>query len=211
MSATERRVAILGGTFNPIHNGHLYLVRAFADALRLDEVLLMIANVPPHKAAPDLASGADRLAMVRCAQTVEPRIRPCDLELRRGGKSYTVQTLRYLTRRHRDTTYYFLTGADMFLTLPTWYRPREIFRRAVICASPRAGQPLSELESFAPRLHAMGARTVILPITPPPISSTEIRARVRAGRPIADLVPQPVADYIAAHNLYRASKGAICP
>lgn len=207
MSAAKRRAAILGGTFNPIHNGHLYLVRAFADALALDEVILMISNIPPHKAAPDLASNADRLAMAACAQASEPRIRPCDLELRRGGKSYTAETLRYLTRRHRDTEYYFLTGADMFLTLPAWYRPREIFRRAVICASPRAGQPLAELEAFAPQLHAMGARTILLPVNPPPVSSTEIRARVRAGLPIDGLVPPEVAEYIASHGLYRAPKG----
>ena len=100
-----KRVAILGGTFNPIHNGHIYLARAFAELLHLDEVQIMIANTPPHKAAPDLASNEHRLNMVRLAQESEPVLRPCDLELKRAGKSYTYATLRHLCRRNPDTEY----------------------------------------------------------------------------------------------------------
>lgn len=209
MSAVKKRVAILGGTFNPIHNGHIYLVQAFARALKLDEVLLMVSNIPPHKAAPDLAPNADRMAMAYCAKETEPLIRPCDLELRRGGKSYTAETLRYLCRRNRDTEYFFLTGADMFLTLLQWYRPREIFHRAVVCTCPRDGQTLAELKAFEPQLNALGARTMVLPITPPPVSSTEVRMRVRNGEPIDDLVPPQVADYIQVHGLYRRKEKSI--
>lgn len=202
MSGPTKRVAILGGTFNPIHNGHLYLVRAFSEWLDIDRVLVMVAHQPPHKQTPDLASGTDRLNMVRLTQQIEPRIEPCDLELRRMGKSYTYQTLRWLYRRNPDTTYYFLTGADMFLSMDRWRRPMEIFHRAVVCTSPRDAQSYEELKAFEPRLQAMGARTMVADFVPPVISSTEIRQRVRKGEPIDDLVPGNVAKYIAEKRLY---------
>ena len=202
MSTVKKRVAIFGGTFNPIHNGHLYLVRAFADLLGVDHVLLMIANQPPHKITPDLASNAHRLAMAQQLQKTEPLVRPCDFELRRCGKSYTYKTLRALCRRNRDEEYYFLMGADMFLTIQNWRRPREIFHRAVICTSPRDAQGYAQLKAHEPLLQAMGARTVVADFSPPPISSTEVRKRVQRGESINELVPAPIADYIYTHKLY---------
>ena len=199
----HKRVAILGGTFNPIHNGHIALAHAFAELLELDEVLLMVDRVPPHKAAPDLASGADRMAMAELARQTEPLLRPCDLELHRRGKSYTYATLRWLCRRHPDTEYYFLTGADMFLTLHQWRRPQEICRRAVICAAPRDAQSEAMLRAYAPRVEAMGGRSVIASFVPPPISSTQVRARAARGESLAGLVPQAVAEYIHTHGLYQ--------
>ncbi|MBQ9082259.1 MAG: nicotinate-nucleotide adenylyltransferase [Clostridia bacterium] len=197
-----KRVAILGGTFNPIHNGHIYLARAFAELLNLDEVQIMIANTPPHKAAPDLASNEHRLNMVRLAQQAEPVLRPCDLELKRAGKSYTYATLRHLCRRNPDTEYYFLTGADMFLTIHQWKRPLEIFHRAVICTSPRDAQGYEELKAFEPFLNKMGARTVVADFSPPPISSTQVRNAICAGEPVDDLIPANIAEYIRRHGLY---------
>lgn len=204
-----KRVAILGGTFNPIHSGHIYLARAFAELLHLDEVQVMISNIPPHKAAPNLASNEHRLNMVRLAREVEPIICPCDLELRLRGKSYTYATLRHLCRRNPDTEYYFLTGADMFLTLPQWRRPLEIFHRAVICTSPRDAQSFAELKAFEPVLNRMGARTVVADFAPPPISSTQVRDAVRTGQPIDHLVPPNIADYIQKHGLYRTEGGSL--
>jgi nicotinate-nucleotide adenylyltransferase len=197
-----KRVAILGGTFNPIHNGHIYLARAFAELLNLDEVQIMIANKPPHKAAPDLVSNEHRLNMVRLAQEAEPILRPCDFELKRPGKSYTYATLRQLCRRNRDTEYYFLTGADMFLTIHQWKRPLEIFHRAVICTSPRDAQGYDELKAFEPFLNKMGARTVVADFSPPLISSTQVRNAIRAGEPVDHLIPANLAEYIRKHGLY---------
>ncbi len=203
-----KRVAILGGTFNPIHNGHIYLAQAFAELLNLDEVQIMIANTPPHKAAPDLASNEHRLNMVRLAQENEPILRPCDLELKRAGKSYTYATLRHLCRRNPDTEYYFLTGADMFLTIHQWKRPLEIFHRAVICTSPRDAQGYDELKAFEPFLNKMGARTVVADFSPPPISSTQVRNAIRAGAPTNELIPDNIRDYIHRHGLYRGGADA---
>lgn len=204
MSAGKKRVAIFGGTFNPIHNGHLYLIRAFAELLDVDHVLLMIANQPPHKATPNLLSNAHRFAMASELQKDESLVQPCDFELRRGGKSYTYRTLRELCHRNRDTEYYFLTGADMFLTIQNWRRPREIFHRAVICTSPRGAQDYAQLKAHEPILQAMGARTVVADIVPPPISSTQVRQCVHRGESIHDLVPQSIERYIYAHGLYQS-------
>lgn len=203
-----KRVAILGGTFNPIHNGHIFLAKAFAEELKLDEVQVMIANKPPHKPAPDLISNEHRLNMVKLAQQAEPILCPCDLELKRKGKSYTFATLRHLCRRNPDTEYYFITGADMFLTIHQWKRPLEIFHRAVICTSPRDAQGYDELKAFEPFLNRMGARTVVCNFAPPPISSTQVRNAVRAGERVDALVPPAIADYIERHGLYQTMGGA---
>jgi nicotinate-nucleotide adenylyltransferase len=202
-----KRMAIFGGTFNPIHNGHIYLIRAFADLLNTDRVFTVVTNVPPHKQHSDLARNEQRLEMCRLAREDEPRIEPCDIELRRAGKSYTCDTLRELQEQNPDAELYFLMGADMFLTLKHWRNPEEIFRYATICASPRDQRGVDELRECAKQLHSMGARTIIEAMTPPEISSTEIRERVARGDSLEGLVPRAVEQYILKNGLYRERSG----
>lgn len=197
------KLGILGGTFNPIHNSHLYIARSYAEKLELDRVLLIPTHTPPHKPDKSLAPPEDRLAMCRLAVEGEKRLSVCDYEIRRAGKSYTLHTLEYLREKHSDAELYFLMGADMFLTVQAWYRPERIFELAILCATAREPGELAALEAHRPVLEAMGARCRVLELQPRPLSSTQVRACVKAGEKLDDLVPPNVAQYIRERGLYR--------
>lgn len=132
------KTGIYGGTFNPIHNGHLHIVEEFRRGLGLDRVLLIPTRVPPHKAAPDLASAGERFAMCRLAAQGKPWLELSDIEMRREGKSYTAETLEELSVLYPQDQFYLLMGEDMFLTLGRWYRPETIFSLASVCTTPLA-------------------------------------------------------------------------
>lgn len=198
-----RRLAMFGGTFNPIHNGHVRMALDFAGQLALDRVLLIPTNIPPHKAYREEVTGQDRLAMCRLAAEGHPELEVCGLELEREGPSYTVDTLRALHRREPDAEWYLITGADMFLTLLDWKEPDEIFRLATVCAVPREKSDIFVLQTHANALKCRKASTRLLDLPRMPVSSTQIRERLRAGESITGLVPRPVEQYILQHNLYR--------
>ena len=196
-----KKIAVFGGTFNPIHNGHLSLARRFALALGAEKVLFMPAYQPPHKRTPEFASPSDRLAMCRLAAKDGPfEVSP--LEIERGGRSYTSDTLRELKRMEPDSELFFLTGEDMFLTIERWREPETIFSLATICAAPRSASGLKRLLEHETVLRKLGARTVVLDIPYLPVSSTEVREAVRAGKSIEKLVPPAVAEYIGRNHLY---------
>lgn len=202
------RTGIYGGTFNPIHLAHVHLVRAFIERLSLDRVLLIPTGQPPHKAAQALAGNTERLAMCRLAaeEITECPVEVSDIEMRRGGKSYTADTLTQLRAQYPADDFYLLMGEDMFLTVERWYRPEEIFRLATICAAPRDYGSFRRLirhgEAVRGMYPAFGFILQNIPYLP--VSSTEVRARLRSGGPLQDLLPQRVADYIEARGLYRA-------
>lgn len=200
---TDRKIAILGGTFNPIHNGHIALAKGFAALLGLHRVLLMVTNVPPHKRAPDLAPAQDRLAMCRLAEVEEPLLSACDMELKRPGKSYTWETLTQVREQFPLSELYFITGADMFLTLEQWKHPERIFSLCTVCAAPRGEDSAAELREYAAHLQAGGARTVVADFIPPDISSTRIRALAAERKSLDGLVPKSVEQYIWRRGLYR--------
>ena len=188
------RTGVFGGTFNPIHCGHVLLARTYAAALHLDRVLVIPTYLPPHKAGGQLAGGCHRLNMCRLAFEGDPVCRVSDIELRRGGKSYTVDTLKQLTRENPSDTFYLIMGSDMFLSLTQWYDWQRIILDAVICAGARSpGQMQAQIELVA--------------LEPLPFSSTQVRARVQAGESLAGFVPPKVADYIMENRLYQSSKG----
>ena len=120
------KIGLYGGTFHPIHEAHVHLVKDFADRLGLDQILLMPTFQPPHKQAHQLASPEDRLAMCRLAAAGDQRIQVSDLEIRRAGKSYTAETMEELHRLYPGNQWYLLMGEDMFLTVEHWYRPETI-------------------------------------------------------------------------------------
>ena len=195
------RIAIFGGTFNPIHNGHLHIAQQFQKQLRAQRVLFIPPFVPPHKRAPDLAPAEDRLEMCRlaCEGTL---FEVSDLEIRRGGPSYTAETLLALKREYPDAELCFLTGEDMFLTLETWYKPDVIYSLATICAAPRSTDGLKKLRVYAEKLARHGAKVILQNIDYLPVSSTMVREAVRQGRTIDALVPAKVARYIRENGLY---------
>ena len=198
-----KKIGIYGGTFNPVHLGHISLAKRFARALGLDVVFLVPTATPPHKIQPDLAGGDDRYAMCKLAVEGEPELDVSDMELIRGGKSYTVDTLMEFRRRYPDSALYFITGSDMFLTLEKWYRFGDIAHLAVLCAAPRDEDSAEDLYRYADRLRGVyGARTAVINFPLLPISSTQVRKRVRAGQPVGDLVPEMVARYLRERGLY---------
>lgn len=196
-----QKIAIFGGTFNPIHNGHIHLAKQFALQLGVDKVILIPTCVPPHKQAPDLASAQDRLAMCVLA-AAEDLFEVSDIEMKRSGPSYTADTLRELKLTYPDSEFYLITGEDMFLTLERWHKSQTIFDLAVLCAAPRSSDGLEKLREYAGMMQQHGAKTNIQNIEYLPISSTMVRDAVKRGENIAGLVPTLVADYIAENKLY---------
>lgn len=183
------RLGIFGGSFDPIHHGHLILARAALEELGLDRILFIPANLSPHKTQTKPATAQDRLAMLQLAVWGEPRFESCDTELHRPPPSYTVETLRELKSRRADDEFTLLIGADNVAKFDTWHEPDAIRRLAKIAVLDRAGH-------MAPQEWPVVRRLV-------DISSTDIRARTAAGRSIRYLTPDAVCDYIAVQGLYR--------
>ena len=200
-----QKIAVFGGTFNPIHNGHIHLAEQFVQRIGAEKVLLIPTYQPPHKRALNLAPSKDRLQMCRLA-CEESIFEVSNMELKRKGPSYTADTLRELKKIYPASELYLIMGEDMFLTLKKWYEPETIFRLAVLCAAPRSSDGLQPLLDCAENFERNGARTFIQNIEYLPISSTMVRDAVQNGKNIAGLVPPKVADYIAKNKLYLEQK-----
>ena len=200
-----KKYALFGGTFDPIHEGHLRLAREFARRLSLDRVTLMPTCVPPHKMKESIAPAEDRLEMCRLAVADDPLFEVSDLEIRRGGASFTADTLAALHEREPGARWYLITGADMFLTLGTWNRFEQIARLAVLCAAPRDGADAAALRECAKTLEERGAQCAVEDIPELSVSSTELRDAIRKGeegRLTPGLLPEPVTAYIRKRGLY---------
>lgn len=195
-------VGLLGGSFNPPHVGHLVCAQEARDQLGLDRVLLLPAHDPPHKELPGDPGPRARLDMCRLAVGGDPGLGVCAIELEREGPSYTVDTLRVLAEREPGDELTFIVGGDMADTLPSWREPREVLRLARMAVTGR--EELDEL-GLAAKLADLhdGSRVVFFTMPRLDVSSTDLRRRVSEGRPIRHLVPDAVADEIAAHGWYR--------
>lgn len=187
------RLGILGGSFNPIHHGHLIIAERAAEAARLDRVLLIPAAQPPLKDAKDVAPAAERLALVRAAVRGHPLFQASDLEIRRGGVSYTVDTLRELERRVPTAEPFLILGADAAELLPRWKSIDDVAERATFLFAARPGH---EIRARMPK-----QKIVDVPLLD--ISSTEIRDRLRRGLSVRWLVPEPVRRRLERKRLYR--------
>ncbi len=197
-----RKIGILGGTFNPIHNGHLHIAQGFQKHLELDSMILIPSRKPTHKTADNLESGQDRLAMCRIAAR-EYGYQVSDIEIRRETASYTVYTLETLREWYPDDRFYLLMGEDMFLTLLQWKNINRICELAILCAAPRSGNAAERLMRYGERLHEIGGVVRIVPVEYQDLSSTQIRNRIRRGDSVSGLMPDGVAEYIREHQLYQ--------
>lgn len=197
MGRAGPRIGIFGGTFDPPHLGHLIVAQDALVALGLERVLFIPAAVPPHKIQREITPAALRLELLRAAVAGDPRFEVSDLELRRAGPSYTVDTLRELQERHPAASLYFLLGVDQFRELHGWREPEAISRLATLAVIGREGE-LGEGAVATRFPHRMVAATRI------DISATAVRARVAAGEPIRYLVPERVAAVIEREGLYRS-------
>jgi len=197
------RTAVFGGSFNPIHYGHLLLADEVLDALGLDRVLFVPAAVPPHKPNAQLAPAQDRYVMVELAVAGHPRFSVSDVELRRAGPSYTVDTLEALRVPREEL--FLIVGSETFLDLLTWRAPARIAQLAQIVVVPRVGSAFDPASAAARKVvHEIGEEPLIVHASSLPISASDLRRRVREGRSIAFRLPEAVLAYIEAKRLYRA-------
>ena len=196
MNAPGPRLGVMGGTFDPIHHGHLVAAAAVADYFALDEVVFVPTGHPWQKAGRDVAAAEDRYLMTVIATASNPRFSVSRVDLDRPGPTYTIDTLRDLhTARGADSELYFITGADALSDILTWRDPEALFELAHFVGCTRPGHVLAD-----PGLP--GARVSLIEIPALAISSTDCRERVAAGRPIQYLLPDGVAQYIAKRRLY---------
>ena len=206
MSGQTQRLGIYGGTFSPPHNGHVHAAMAFLRQAELDQLLVMPAAIPPHKRVGGCEDPYVRLAMTQAAfADMDPRITVSDFEIAKAGISYTSETLAHF-RETTEAELWLLCGTDMFLTLDRWHCPEQIFSLSTIACILRESDEDARLAVQAKAAEyerRFGAR--IFPITeePFPVSSTEIRERIRQGRDVAGLVPDGVWRTICANKLYK--------
>ncbi|MBV8554011.1 MAG: nicotinate (nicotinamide) nucleotide adenylyltransferase [Planctomycetaceae bacterium] len=195
------RLGLYGGMFDPIHLGHLILAELCREACGLDRVWFVVAGVPPHKPGERTAL-AHRLEMVRIAVAGHPAFEASELEARRPGPHYSVETLEAVHRERPDDELFFLIGADSLADLPSWRQPDRIARLATIVVANRPGVAAGLLD-FGP-----GTRPMQLVTIPPiGIASHDLRRRLAEGRSIRYQVPRGVEAYIQAHRLYRPGTG----
>jgi len=209
-----KKIGIFGGTFDPVHLGHLRVAEEFAEALALDRVLMIPAALPPHREELPSASAEDRLEMLHLALTGNPVLQATDLEMKRSGPSFTLDTLKDLKAAGGGEQYYLALGADAYREISTWHRPAEVITRAHIVVLTRPGFAVDLLEPLSGDLREMfkmegdelintsGTTLRTLSVSSLDISGSRIRALVSRGNSIRYLVPDNVMDYIHRKGLY---------
>ena len=198
------KLGILGGTFDPIHLGHLAAAKAALECAGLERVLFVPSKEPPHRPAAQ-APAEDRLAMARLAVDGEQRFEVSDLELRRGGRSYTVDTVEELHRRHPQDELFLILGWDAARLFSTWHQPERVNALASVIVVGRPGAPAPARAD----LEAAGIdpdRAAVCLIPTPDVSGSGLRAASGAGESITGKVPEGVERYIAEHRLYRDNR-----
>jgi nicotinate-nucleotide adenylyltransferase len=191
------RIGLFGGTFDPVHLGHLRAAESAREALALDLVAFLPCAVPPHRAT--ASSAEDRLAMTRLATAPNASFEGWDVELRRQGPSYTVDTVAGLVGERPGDWFVLLVGADTWPEMSSWREPERLLSLVEVAVADRPGAQLPEL--VPPFASSRGVRRVFGPALP--VSATAVRERVRLGLSVRYLVPDAVADYIAERGLYR--------
>jgi nicotinate-nucleotide adenylyltransferase len=191
---TTERIGVLGGTFDPPHVGHFMVAADVCAALELDRLILVPSASPPHKQGQVRATAEQRLAMVRAAVAGDERFEVDDIELRRSGASYTVDTLRELRDRYPRAELFFVIGMDQYRDLHSWREPEEVVRLARLAVVSRDGE-MPEAESGFP------VRPV--EVTRIDLSATDVRRRIHAGESIRYFVPDPVRELIEREGLYK--------
>lgn len=195
----------MGGTFNPIHTGHLLLAETAYEQYHLDQVWIMPAKRPSHKNVQDIISDEDRIKMIQLAIEGNPHFQLSLIEFEREGKTYTVDTLKELSKRNPDTEYYFIMGADSLYQFSQWRKPAEILKHAVLLVASRDNIPSSSLYSQIDYLKDTFEKADIRILQSPSmeISSHDIRNRIMENSSIRYLLSEPVRNYIEEKELYQ--------
>jgi nicotinate-nucleotide adenylyltransferase len=214
----RNRLGVLGGTFDPVHLGHLRAAESVREAMCLDRILFVPSRIPPHKSGPDITSPEHRYQMIRAAIEGELDFEVSRIEIDREGPSYTIDTLRELEESRRDATIFFITGVDSFRDIQTWRRWKKLLESYAFIVHGRPGCNLDDAREAVPETMRSllvtlpdqarppaggGAKVYLLEIVSLNISSTDIRAMARDERSIRYLVPAGVEAFIREHRLYR--------
>jgi len=188
------RVGILGGTFNPIHIGHLTIAQMVREQLKLDKILFIPSNLPPHKSGKNVVSAKDRYHMVRLAIRGNPHFEVSNFEIKKEGKSYSIETASYFRNQYpRGTKFFFIIGSDLLPTLHMWKRVDEILKIVSFVAVHRPGFKEEKSKVKAKLITIPGLQT----------SSSYVRQRITSGKTVKYLVPDNILKYIADKKLYR--------
>ncbi len=193
---SEKKLGIFGGTFNPPHIAHLLAAEGVRDHLKLDKILFVPAAIPPHKQKEDLVPARHRLEMVKLAIRRNSSFELSDIELRRKGPSYTIDTVRELRRLYPETELFFIMGIDLLIDFDSWKEPEKILNECTLVAMNRPGFDLALVDKD------LLARVELVNVPSIDISSTNIRRRVKSGRSIRYMVTREVEEYIARTSIY---------
>ncbi len=200
-----KKIAIMGGTFDPIHYGHLVTAEAVMHEYQIDRVLFIPSGQPPHKTDSQVTSAEHRYLMTLLATETNPSFFSSRIEIDREGYTYTIDTIHELQKMYPETELYFITGADAFSNILTWKNPEVLLSSCHFVAATRPGY---SRKKAAPQIEAVMERHAdtlhYLEVPALSISSSEIRERVKDGRPIKYLLPETVENYIYKHGLYQA-------
>lgn len=200
------KIGIFGGAFNPIHNGHINLIKFMCNSLKLDKLIIIPTSNPPHKSSNGLIDGRDRINMLKLALydiSLSCDIEISTIEFELEGKSYTYNTLLELRKIYKTDDMFLLMGSDQLLYFPKWYKYKEILELTNVVGIARTVEDKNAIDSFvADNRDDFGDRVTILLTNPVVVSSTQIRDNVKNGKSIAVLVPQGVNEYIKEHKLY---------
>ncbi len=201
----RERIGVFGGTFDPVHNGHLHIAREVRRALDLDRIIWAPAGRPPHKRGQIVSDDRDRVAMLELALADTPQDAISTIELERPGPSYTADTLEQLAQCLAPADLVFIMGEDSLRDFPTWKDPQRILAVAELAVAGRPGID-TDVDDLTRQMPDLKQRLTLVPMQELPVSSSEIRRRVAAGESIRDLGPEAVAEYIAREGLYREQK-----
>ncbi len=198
MTGAGRRIGLFGGTFDPIHRGHVEVAESVWRALGLDRMLVVVANEPWQKQDRPVTPAEDRFAMVSAALAGRPGLEPSRIELDRGGPSYTVDTVRHLLELEPEAEIVVVVGGDVVTGLDGWHQPEALRQLVTLAIVDRPGVPVADPPP--------GWRYVHVPVAPPDVSSTDLRARLEAGEPVHDDLPESVIRCISERGLYATNR-----
>lgn len=202
--ADKIKTGILGGAFNPVHNGHIALAESFLDSLKLDRVIFIPTANPPHKTDRLFVSKEDRFNMLSLALEDNSKFEISDIEFQRHGKSYTYDTLCVLKKMYPYNEFYLIVGADQLLSFDTWYKYKDILAMVNLCTSARENDEEREkILNYAKNLDGLDKNKFFLSeFSIVKVSSGEIREKIKAGQDISSLIPKKVNNYIVEKRLY---------
>lgn len=200
-------IAVFGGTFNPIHNAHVHMINAFLNEYKVDLLLITPTGIPPHKEFNQEITNKQRLYMCELVAKKFKNVKVCDLELKRQGKSFTVDTLEEIKKIYSNPKIHFLMGADMFKSFKTWKNPEKILKLASLCVIPRNDKNLDNLLKIKNMLLSFypWAKINVLQTKQINISSSKIRKIIKNRGSLQGLLPEDIIEYLDKHNLYKGA------